>query len=111
MGYYTDYRLSATDKKNQLVDLDRDLLEKITGYTWKNRDGEVGLDQVKWYEHQDDMQILTDRLPALRLELFCDGEDGDQWIVYAKGGKVLVCRSTRVFEPNTLWTDNPEKEA
>lgn len=106
MGYYTDYRLSATDADNNLVDIDLAFLANLSGYSWSSEDGELMLFQAKWYDHKDHMEALSDAFPGLRLELFCAGEDDDQWFVYATGGKVLVCRSARVFEPNTLWTES-----
>lgn len=104
MGYYTDFSLQI-DK--QLVDQAGDIekaLKEISGYTrWRLQYGAISLGEAKWYNHLEDMQQLSERFPDLKLELHCHGEDGDQWMIYAFGGKSERCDGEVVFSPRSLW--------
>ena len=107
MGYYTDYNLEIQAGKMHdagLMNNIKDALLEISGYTgWYYGHDELKLNEAKWYDYYRDMQKLSERYPDLKFELHCRGEDGDQWIVYALGGKVEQCESHVEFAPRTLW--------
>ena len=46
---------------------------------------------------------LLERFPDVKFEVHCCGEDGEQWMIYALGGKTERCGSEVVFTPRTLW--------
>lgn len=103
MGYYSNYSLTFQPEEPAKPIID--WLKEHTGYTagWHSYDGAICLNEAKWYDHQSDMAQLSAAFPSVKFELFCDGEDGDQWMVYAWQGKMEVCNSERVFEPRKLW--------
>lgn len=107
MGYYTDFSLEIqTDKMYNagLMNSIKDALKEISGYTsWYYQHDVIGLSEAKWYEHLQDMQTLSQQFPDVKFELHCQGEDGQQWMVYALDGKTQRCEGEVVFTSRTLW--------
>ena len=99
MGYYTVYSLTKIKGKSEDFDaLNEDLRE-------------LGIDldsdcNLKWYDHETDLENLTKKYPDLVVELEGDGEDvGDYWKKRFKNG---ICE----YEPHyKLTTDAEETKA
>jgi hypothetical protein len=82
MGYYTSFTLKYTG------DLDRQTLvtelEKITPYTWYD---DLILPDVKWYDYQTHMKLISKKYPDILFILDGEGEEsGDIWRQYFKNG-------------------------
>lgn len=107
MGYYTNYTLEIQAGKMYdagLMDNIKDALKEISGYTgWYYQHDAISLFEAKWYDHKQDMWTLSKRFPDVKFEMHCQGEDGEQWMIYALGGKVEQCESHVEFAPRTLW--------
>lgn len=108
MGYYTDYSIevqTGKDYDGTLMSDIRQNLVTISVYAgWHHKSpGYVNLIGHKWYNHETDMVKLSKAFPDIRFEMHCQGEDGQQWMVYAFGGKVERCESEVVFAKRTLW--------
>ena len=99
MGYYTIYSLTKIKGKDEDFDaLNKDLRE-------------LGIDldfdcNLKWYDHETDLENLTKKYPDLVVELEGDGEDvGDYWKKRFKNG---ICE----YHPHyRLTTDAEETKA
>ena len=99
MGYYTVYSLTKIKGKSEDFDaLNEDLRE-------------LGIDldsdcNLKWYDHETDLENLTKKYPDLVVELEGDGEDvGDYWKKRFKNG---ICE----YHPHyRLTTDAEETKA
>jgi hypothetical protein len=87
MGYYTDYELELQGKgpiydrlKEKAYDIElcysRSLEQVITD----------GLSEVKWYDHEEDLNSVSKDWPNVMFVLTCLGEDGERWRVYSMNG-------------------------
>lgn len=92
MGYYTSFELYI-DSANGLDDLAiknvENAIEEMhifepggcAEYSWSA--------YTKWYDYDEDMQLLSYRFPDVVFELRGDGEESeDVWAHYYKGGRV-----------------------
>ena len=107
MGYYSDFKLEF-DYPEILSGTSHEVVEWLkqnTGYLtgWYIQHDEIHLDYVKWYNHPEDMQKLSLAFPTLKFELTAEGEDGEQWMVVATGGKTQRCDSVITFTEHSLW--------
>ena len=107
MGYYTNYTLEIQADKMYdagLMTEIKETLREISGYSsWYYQHDAISLSEAKWYDHLDDMQTLSQRFPDVKFEVYCCGEDGQQWMIYALSGKAEHCAGEVVFTPRTLW--------
>lgn len=107
MGYYTNYTLEVQAGKmynTGLMTKIKEALQEISGYSsWYHQDDTLSLSEAKWYDHQQDMWTLSKLFPDVKFEVHCQGEDGEQWMIYALNGKTERCGSEVVFTPRTLW--------
>ena len=73
-------------------------------------DGSGG-ESCKWYDHKDDMKVLSEKFPTVMFTLSGEGEEsGDLWIEYWHSGKVQVARAEIAyapFDPNKLVAHKP----
>lgn len=107
MGYYTDYKIEIQADKMfdaDLMDSIKQELISISDYTaWYYGNDEIGLNEAKWYDYHEDMLTLSKRFPDVKFEMHCEGEDGQQWMIYALNGNVERCEGTVVFAERTIW--------
>lgn len=111
MGYYTYYNLDVSTVKddnstsftttNEISPLIRKTLEDEVD---KMGVFEVGCcedgwsGEAKWYDHEDDMLILSQRFPELLFELSGEGEEsGDMWHKYFHNGAIQECYAEIVY--------------
>ena len=80
MGYYSNYEYDG----DYLTDEIEDRLVKISQYS--NEHIFKGA-ECKWYDMYKDIAQLTKEFPNILMSWQCQGEDGEQWRVYAKNGK------------------------
>ena len=100
MGYYTNYVVEAKDVYDPSVhDYISNFLEKA--YCKFNQNGDSwSIDEIKWYNHVNDMINLSKK-PEVKDVLFeVDGEGEDRedsWIEYYKNGKMVE------YRPEVIW--------
>lgn len=91
MGYYTSYELYI-DNLDELDDLVVKNVEKAIDEIDVLEDGNSRCGwsaYTKWYDHDENMRLLSYRFPNVVFELRGDGEDSeDVWAQYYKGGRV-----------------------
>jgi hypothetical protein len=64
-------------------------------YLWTNNH-----DEMKWYEHEDDMKNFSKLFPKVLFTLEGTGEEaGDMWVKYFQNGKMQVAKAKIEFEP------------
>ena len=97
MGYYTNYNLDVnnvnTEAEHQaIVDKLREL--KVIEYAldegyWSERSKSSSFfsyDEVKWYDHDEDMQKIAEAFPEKTFKLTGEGEGpDDHWYCLYKG--------------------------
>lgn len=106
MGYYTDYTLNiygGTSNKDgsfttttQLPEIVvKDLEQEIEKMGVFDRSGSVEYgyySNSKWYDHDDDMLLLSKRFPEVLFCLHGEGEEQeDMWENYYYNGKLQEC--------------------
>ena len=86
MGYYTEYDLEVINGDNT-VDY-KDEIGKASQYG----SGDIFGEELKWYNHEEDMIAFSKKHPTVTFKLMGDGEEsGDTWIQYFKNGKSQRC--------------------
>ena len=119
MGYCTDYYLTARkvlteERFHKLVEELK--TRNIVGYAldegWyraKDQQAEFTCcDMVKWYDHAEDMIMVSEKFPEMTFELEGHGEEfGDFWREYYHDGECEECRGDLVFEQprKVQWTE------
>ena len=83
MGYYTMYNLSTDEDEAYAKEKYGDELGEFTGYG-----AALFEDQIKWYEHEQDMRSFSKRYPDVLFQLDGKGENNDDvWTMWARNGK------------------------
>jgi len=110
MGYCTRYDFETIDSKDLgksiLKEMDADKfygldIERALKYV---EDFELGVsieenDEVKWYDHEENMKELSLKFPNTVFRLHGVGEEqGDEWYKYFKNGKLQTCRAIITFK-------------
>lgn len=97
MGYYTHYTLKFNSNES---------IEEHIGNHWISKyfdqsvDGSYRSDAIKWYEHEDDMRVLSGQFPGVLFTLEGEGEEGgDLWIKYFLNGKMQSSPAKITYEP------------
>ena len=97
MGYYTDFELSV--HSGGPINLDKLAIElgEVSGYAWERG---LTLTEVKWYNHDKHMEIISNRYPTTVFYLSGNGEEKeDRWQCYYKDGKSQSCEAIITYEP------------
>lgn len=112
MGYYTDYNLSIqtyhrpplTAEGVESLENELDLMNVFVG---GNIDDGFYSDSETWYDHDDDMLLLSRRFPNILFILYGDGEStDDMWYTYYANGKMQYCPAEITFPAfNEEWMD------
>lgn len=93
MGYYTQYGLTMEQAKGALPFDKKALYTEIMQMNVFGDDGSVDYGfyaYTKWYDHEQDMLLLSARFPNVLFALEGDGEDSDdRWQDYYLGGRVM----------------------
>jgi hypothetical protein len=104
MGYYTDYELTIKDDINAALLGDNDRLDEIEEFLTKDKEhyfaelepssenNSAYFGNMKWYDHEGDMKMLSSQFRDILFELYGRGEeDNDRWTKYFLNGKMQIC--------------------
>lgn len=89
MGYYTSYSLSFShENKNDRISKDkRDAILRELSKMNVFDDEECTYAYDKWYDHDEDMRLISSKFPGILFELDGNGEDHDDiWVSYYFNG-------------------------
>lgn len=97
MGFYSDFVLTVNGDKR--VDAAKAVVERVKEYDYfPTRNGaKVKLDNVKWYESEDDLREISSNFPNEIFVLEVEGEEGGPYRVYYQNGK------SQYVEPKVTW--------
>lgn len=100
MGYYTNYTISYVAPSPVQFGYDDETLSNristLSGY-----DLVIGerSDDIKWYDHDEHMRLLSIEYPKLIFVLKGEGEEsGDYWLKYYRNGKCQNAKITWTFD-------------
>lgn len=111
MGYYTDFSLEiVSDSNHELLDDKKIEFEDCVKWVESYTDDLYGLKEMllngalnsKWYDHEDDLRLLSSNFIGVLFRLNGTGEeDGDVWQKYFLNGKMQHCHAviTVIFPP------------
>lgn len=111
MGYYTYYSCYVIDEDSygkEKIKRAANQLAKMLGETKEVEDFDfVSWDEMKWYEHEDDMKKLSKEFPDMVFELNGSGEDSeDIWKGYFMNGESYYCSGHIEYDPPPFWAKN-----
>jgi hypothetical protein len=93
MGYYTQFKLKIVEGEGHVYDHEEEI-GKATQYG-----GSPFENELKWYEHEEDMCRYSKSHPDILFAVEGIGEEnGDHWIKYFKNGKMQRCNAIITFE-------------
>jgi hypothetical protein len=114
MGYFTSFTLILKADDPDHIKAVNEYIENLTsddeakeGFSsdyisgmYQRLDGVwKSSDRWKWYEHDDDMKILSSEFPEVLFILYGEGEEnGDIWRSYYKNGKMKTLTARIVFD-------------
>ena len=94
MGYYTEHSL-------EIIGGDIDItiavneIQEISGYSDLFEGSEV-----KWYEHKENMKVISKKYPDSIFKLSGIGEEQpDLWVEYHQNGKFQRCNGVITYPP------------
>lgn len=100
MGYYTHYQINIEDTtgKHDIAELTKQIvrrLEEISRYSsYYSCGGFIDMGDIKWYDYEDDMDILSREFPDVFFRIDGDGESSeDLWTSYWKNGMYQLCQA------------------
>lgn len=119
MGYQTRYRLEYTGQEaakescphcggtGALIIADPvERALKEPGEASKHPIDDNFGEEVKWYDHEEDMKAFSRKFPAVLFTLNGEGEEsGDVWVKYFKNGKMQASKAEiklAAFDPAKL---------
>ena len=119
MGYYTSYNLTVTKHEGSLIEeigreTELEIANKLCeisewfNFSDLNKTIEksdyplselIGFDTIKWYDHYDEMKLLSKEFPSLYFELEGFGEDyGDMWREYFHNGEAMHSDAKIIYD-------------
>ena len=107
MGYYTAYNLEVYKLENEklvILNNQSEIIKKIRGDESENifyaiDDNGEACDEVKWYDHEEDMKIYSKIYPDFIFKLSGIGEENDDiWEKYFYNGKLQICPAIIKFD-------------
>lgn len=82
MGYYTRHKLEILEGNDNVTDYEKEISE-LADYN------NCFDDEIKWYDHQENMVEYSKRHPQVVFKLSGEGEEsGDIWTEYYQDGKM-----------------------
>lgn len=93
MGYYTRYDISNNSEEIKAA------INEISGYSYG-----VESDEIKWYNHLNDIKAVSLMFPGQEIHVSGEGEEsGDIWKAYAKNGLVYRAEVVLDYGPYKLF--------
>ncbi|PQJ09247.1 hypothetical protein CJD36_018530 [Flavipsychrobacter stenotrophus] len=94
MGYYTKYSLSVVSGN-----IDKDYIKEITVLSdYGSLDHEI-----KWYEHEDHMKIISSNNPETLFRLHGEGEEGEVWDKLFLNGTMKIIEVDKPVSHDYDW--------
>lgn len=104
MGYYTYYNLLDTRPEIESVPGLSEKVEQLAGGGVMEGDGSTE-ERATWYEHEEDMESLSEESPTVLFILEGEGENnGDAWIKYFQYGKLQATARAQFVYPKVDTT-------
>lgn len=98
MGYTTSHVLRLINSNIQVEDILKSE-EDFPGLDYAIDENGDYYESVKWYDHEEDMRILSGRYPDVIFALEGEGmNQGDHWFEYYKNGKMQRCNAIVSFD-------------
>jgi hypothetical protein len=98
MGYSTMYSLEIEQGDITIEEFMKTVDEKSNLYYAVDEDGS-SVDEIKWYNHEEEMKELSKKFPDIVFRLHGEGEENDDiWYKYFKNGKMQSCYATLHFD-------------
>lgn len=93
MGYKTYHSLSIMNVTPEVQrNIISELREACSEAECAIDDDGYTLDDVKWYEHEEDLKKFSKKYPHAVFDLSGEGEESeDKWHTYFKNGKLQRC--------------------
>ena len=120
MGYYTLHKISIINKYNNPRNLEKlnEVIKEITKYCFRIYDDEYIIDDnyndgfgSKWYSFNDDIYIISEILPTLKILVEAEEENGNTWKRIVKNGYDSSSEdSSDIEEEDEENEDNEENE-
>lgn len=96
MGYYTTYTIKITGPTAEPIDKNEletivEEMKRVGGYDFEiDGNNEVYLGSAKWYEHDNDMELISRIFGQCVFEITGEGEEGitDVWRQWWKNGEL-----------------------
>ena len=100
MGYHTAFELSIINSEISISDVFSQLSEnEFSGLGYAIDQDGCCIDNVNWFDHEEDMTALSLKFPDIVFMLYGDGEDrDDKWVKYFKNGKIQACYGQIVYD-------------
>lgn len=99
VGYGTRYSLGVHEGKNTIAEVFEEHGIDFNGLNYAFDEYGESLGDVKWYDHEEDMLMLSEAYPELVFVLYGEGEEqGDMWYKYFKNNKMQSCYPQITFE-------------
>ena len=108
MGYYTYYKLEISPRYTKEEELKLTLdIAKFFGLrdevTINTHFDDFLEEEIKWYDHEENMIELSEKYPNYLFTLSGEGEEsGDIWRTYFKNGKCQRVEAKIVFDECNL---------
>lgn len=98
MGYYTRYTLEVEANGEDL----ESIRDAIVSESYEMRASELiddMTDDMKWYDHEEDMKDFSKKFPKAVFTLKGEGEESpDTWVSYFQNGKCQEGKTEIVYE-------------
>ena len=111
MGYYTNYTLTIENEnvpQSRLVEIDDEIMKMDVMDGSLCRYG-VCSGEDKWYDHDEDMLLLSTKFPEILFCLYGTGEGyEDIWRTYYQNGKMQHCPASIVYDDYDPTKMQPE---
>ena len=95
MGYYTLHKISIINKYNNLRNLGRllDVIKEVADYRFRIESESYIIDDnwnsgngSKWYSFDEDIYVISKKLPKLKILVEAEEENGHTWVRIVKKG-------------------------
>lgn len=108
MGYYSNFEITIVNEKASVEEISEPF-SQLTGYGVSYLDDEtLFLNDVKWYDWEDDMIELSKQFPWAAIEVSRFGEDNLDWEVSLFINGKEFNKSVEYVNPATVLKNDPE---